>query len=47
MQKRLYFKYTGKYLASIIENSLIMCDRIIDVEETKTVTTNFNKKNNL
>ena len=44
MQKRLYFKYTGKYLASIIENSLIMCDRIIDVEETKTVTTNFNKK---
>ena len=30
----------GKYLASIIDN---MCDDII--EETKTVTTNFNERN--
>ena len=32
----------SKYLASIIDNSVIMCDEII--EETKTATTNFNKK---
>ena len=31
-----------KYLASIIDNSVIMCDEII--EETKTVPTNFNEK---
>ena len=40
----------GKYLASIIDNSVIMCDEIIDAEgksyneETKTFTTNFNEK---
>ena len=34
----------GKYLASIIENSAITCDEIIE-GETKTVTTNFNEKN--
>ena len=40
----------GKYLASIIDNLVIMCDEIIDAEpklydqETKTVTTSFNKK---
>ena len=33
----------GKYLASIIENSVITCDEII--RKTKTVATNFNKKN--
>ena len=43
----------GKYLASIIDNLVIMCDEIIDAEpnlydqETKTVTTGFNKKSNL
>ena len=31
-----------KYLASIIDDSVIMCDEII--EETKTVKTNFNEK---
>ena len=34
----------GKYLVSIIDASVIMCDEIIDSEETKTVTTNFNEK---
>ena len=40
----------GKYLASIIDNSVIMCEEIIDGkaklynEETKTITTNFNEK---
>ena len=32
----------GKYLASIIDNSVIKCDEII--EETKTVPKNFNEK---
>ena len=32
----------GKYLASIIYNSVITCDEI--VEETKTIPTNFDKK---
>ena len=32
----------GKYLASVIGDSVIMCDDII--EETKTVTTSFNEK---
>ena len=31
-----------KYLASTIDDSVIMCDEII--EETKTVKTNFNEK---
>ena len=33
----------GKYLASIIDDSLIMCDKIIHTE-TKIVITNFNEK---
>ena len=33
----------GKYLASIIEDSGIACDEVI--EETKTILTNFNEKN--
>ena len=32
----------GKYLASIIDNSVIACDETI--EETKTIPTNFNEK---
>ena len=37
----------GKYLASIMDDSVIMCDEIIESynEGTKTVTTNFNEKN--
>ena len=36
----------GKYLASILDNSVIMCDEVIEsyYEETKIVPTNFNKK---
>ena len=40
----------GNYLASIIDNSMITCDEIIDMEaklydeETKTNTTNFIEK---
>ena len=40
----------GKYLASIIDNSVIMCDEIIRAvaksynEKTKSVPTNFNEK---
>ena len=34
----------GKYLASIIDNSVITCDEITDAE-TKTIPTNFNEKN--
>ena len=40
----------GKYLASIMDDSAIMCDEIIDAEaklndeETKTIPTNFNGK---
>ena len=45
----------GKYLASIIVNSVIMCNEIIDAdaeakscnEETKTVKLNFNEKNSI
>ena len=33
-----------KYLASIIDDSVVMCDEII-YAETKTVITNFNEKN--
>ena len=33
----------GKYLASIIDDSVIACDEI--VEERKTVPTNFNEEN--
>ena len=32
-----------KYVGNIIDNSLIMCDEIIDT--TKTIPTNSNKKN--
>ena len=35
-----------KYLASIIDNSVITYDEIIE-EETKTVTTIFNEKNEI
>ena len=37
----------GKYLASIMDDSVIMCDEIIESynEGTKTVITNFNEKN--
>ena len=35
----------AKYLARIIDNSVTMCDEIIDAEEeTKTVTKYFNEK---
>ena len=34
-----------KYLASIIDNSVIMCDEIM--EETKIIPKNFNEKSNL
>ena len=40
----------GKYLASIIDDSVITCDKIIDAQgksydkETKTIPTNFNEK---
>ena len=39
----------GKYLASIIDDSVIMCDEIIESygEETKIAPTNFIKKCNL
>ena len=49
MWKKLYFEScacsckNGKYLASIIDDSVVTCDEII--EETKTVKTNFNEKN--
>ena len=36
----------GKYLASVIDDSVIICDKIIHVEKTKTVTRNFNEKKN-
>ena len=36
----------GKYLASIIDISLIMCDEIIDAE-TKTIPKNFNENTKL
>ena len=34
-----------KYLVNIIDDSVIMCDEVMNAEETKTVTTNFNDKN--
>ena len=36
----------GKYLASIMDDSVIACDEIIESndEETKTISTNFNEK---
>ena len=34
----------GKNLASIIDDSVITCDEIVDAEETKTDITNFNEK---
>ena len=36
----------GKYLASIVDDSVIMSDKIIGSfdEETKTIPTNFNEK---
>ena len=32
----------GKYLASIIEDLVMKCDKIIDAEKRKTIQTNFN-----
>ena len=33
-----------KYLASIMDNSTIICDEVIDVDDkTKTISTNFNE----
>ena len=36
-----------KYLASILDDSVIMCDKVIGSydEEIKTITTDFNEKN--
>ena len=34
----------GRYLASIMDDRVMTCDKIFE-EETKTVTTNFNEKN--
>ena len=34
-----------QYLASIVDDSVITCDEVIDKERTKTVTTNFKEKN--
>ena len=49
--KNIIFRITttrenGKHLPSIIDDSVILCDRII-YEETKTVTRNFNEKNEI
>ena len=50
MQVKKHICENGKYLASIIDDSVITCDEIIDAEtkscdkERKTVTTNFNEK---
>ena len=37
----------GKYLASIMDDSVIKCDEVIEPndEEIKTIPTNFNEKN--
>ena len=40
VKKIIFGIENGKYLASITDDSVIMCDEII--EETKTVLTNFN-----
>ena len=32
----------GKYLASVIDNSMVTCDEVL--EETKTIPTKFNEK---
>ena len=34
----------GKYLASIMDDSAIMCDEVRESYETKTVSTNSNEK---
>ena len=36
----------GEYLASVIDDSVIMCDEVIESydEETKTIPTNFNER---
>ena len=34
----------GKYLASITDDSVIMCDEIIDAEKTKTFAANVVKQ---
>ena len=37
----------GKYLTSVMDDSVIMCDEVIESydEEIKTIPTNFNEKN--
>ena len=37
----------GKYLASIMDDSVIMCDEVVEScdEEIKTIPTNFNENN--
>ena len=37
----------GKYLASIMDDSVITCDEVLELynEEIKTIPTNFNEKN--
>ena len=37
----------GRYLGSIIDDSVITCDEIIYIYIKKTVPTNFNEKSNL
>ena len=36
----------GKYLASIMNDSVIMCDKVREIynKETRTIPTNFNEK---
>ena len=42
MSAKKFIYENGKYLPSIIDNSVIMCDEI--TEETKTIPTNFNEE---
>ena len=48
--KKIIFGILGKYLANVMDDSVIMCDEIIDAEaksydkQTKTIPTNFNEK---
>ena len=49
--KNIIFRITttrknGKHLPIIIDDSVILCDRII-CDKTKTVTRNFNEKNEI
>ena len=46
MNPYTYSLENGKYLASIIDDSAIICDEVIESydKETKTILTNFNEK---